>query len=155
MSSPPELEFRATVETAIGGGGHCQSLFQRWLFFPLLICIHKQECIPVGCVPTKIWRPPKIWRTPENLENPPENLKTPRKFGDPSENLETPRKFGDPPPKIWRPPKFGDHPPWTESQTPVKTLPWPNFVAAGNKQKNWLSHHRNENQWWPSVELRW
>ena len=20
---------------------------------------------------------------------------------------------------------------WTESQTPVKTLPWPNFVAAG------------------------
>ena len=26
-----------------------------------------------------------------------------------------------------------DPPPlWTESQTPVKTLPWPNFVAAGN-----------------------
>ena len=27
-----------------------------------------------------------------------------------------------------------DTPPplWTESQTPVKTLPWPNFVAAGN-----------------------
>ena len=24
---------------------------------------------------------------------------------------------------------------WTESQTPVKTLPWPNFVAAGNKCK--------------------
>ena len=23
-------------------------------------------------------------------------------------------------------------PPWTESQTPVKTLPWPNFVAASN-----------------------
>ena len=23
---------------------------------------------------------------------------------------------------------------WTESQTPVKTLPWPNFVAAGKKQ---------------------
>ena len=22
--------------------------------------------------------------------------------------------------------------PWTESQTPVKTLPWPNFVVAGN-----------------------
>ena len=22
---------------------------------------------------------------------------------------------------------------WTESQTPVKTLPWPNFIAAGNK----------------------
>ena len=25
------------------------------------------------------------------------------------------------------------HPPLTESQTPVKTLPWPNFVAAGKK----------------------
>ena len=24
-------------------------------------------------------------------------------------------------------------PPLTESQTPVKTLPWPNFVAAGNQ----------------------
>ena len=24
-----------------------------------------------------------------------------------------------------------DTPLWTESQTPVKTLPWPNFVAAG------------------------
>ena len=23
---------------------------------------------------------------------------------------------------------------WTESQTPVKTLPWPNFVAAGKNQ---------------------
>ena len=28
---------------------------------------------------------------------------------------------------------WGRPPPlWTESQTPVKTLPWPNFVAAGN-----------------------
>ena len=26
-------------------------------------------------------------------------------------------------------------PPWTESQTPVKTLPWPNFVAAGKNIK--------------------
>ena len=29
---------------------------------------------------------------------------------------------------------WGRHPPphlWTESQTPVKTLPWPNFIAAG------------------------
>ena len=25
-----------------------------------------------------------------------------------------------------------DTPPLTESQMPVKTLPWPNFVAAGN-----------------------
>ena len=31
-----------------------------------------------------------------------------------------------------------DHPPpppLTESQTPVKTLPWPNLVAAGNKNE--------------------
>ena len=26
-----------------------------------------------------------------------------------------------------------DTPLWTESQMHVKTLPWPNFVAAGNK----------------------
>ena len=30
---------------------------------------------------------------------------------------------------------WGRPPLWTESQTPVKTLPWPNFVAAGNKHK--------------------
>ena len=28
-----------------------------------------------------------------------------------------------------------DIPPLTESQMPVKTLPWPNFVAAGNNKK--------------------
>ena len=28
-------------------------------------------------------------------------------------------------------------PPLTESQTPVKTLPGPNFVAAGNKTHDW------------------
>ena len=27
-------------------------------------------------------------------------------------------------------------PPWTESQMPVKTLPWPNFVAASKKIVN-------------------
>ena len=27
-------------------------------------------------------------------------------------------------------------PVWTESQTPVKTLPWPNFVAAGKNLYN-------------------
>ena len=30
-------------------------------------------------------------------------------------------------------------PRWTESQTPVKTLPWPNFVAAGKKLNSGLS----------------
>ena len=29
-----------------------------------------------------------------------------------------------------------DTPPWTESHTSVKTLPWPNFVAAGKNQIN-------------------
>ena len=27
---------------------------------------------------------------------------------------------------------------WTESQTPVKTLPWPNFVAAGKYAVNFI-----------------
>ena len=31
-------------------------------------------------------------------------------------------------------------PPWTQSQTPVKTLPWPNFVAAGNNKHHNLMH---------------
>ena len=34
---------------------------------------------------------------------------------------------------------WGRHPPpWTESQTPVKTLPWPNFVAAGKNHCIWF-----------------
>ena len=32
-----------------------------------------------------------------------------------------------------------DTPLWTESHTPVKTLPWPNFVAAGNDKPPFLS----------------
>ena len=39
--------------------------------------------------------------------------------------------------RCWRPP-----PPWTESQTPVKTLPWPNFVAAGNDSRHEACLHR-------------
>ena len=39
---------------------------------------------------------------------------------------------------LWHPSMhWGRHPPpplLTESQTPVKTLPWPNFVAAGNNR---------------------
>ena len=44
---------------------------------------------------------------------------------------------------------WGRHPNlWTESHTPVKTLPWPNFVAAGNnyaviKLRNYLTHCLN------------
>ena len=61
-------------------------------------------------------------------------------------NLETPQKIGDTPLKNWRPPEKLEtpkkletpprdqtiHPLLTESQTRVKILPWPNFVAAGN-----------------------
>ena len=35
-----------------------------------------------------------------------------------------------------------DTPLWTESQTPVKTLPWPNFVAAGNKRTFLMNANR-------------
>ena len=35
----------------------------------------------------------------------------------------------------------GRHPPvWTESQMPIKTLPWPNFVVAGNNSVKFNSH---------------
>ena len=34
-------------------------------------------------------------------------------------------------------------PPWTESQTPVKTLPWPNFVAAGKNNGTFPKWIRN------------
>ena len=35
---------------------------------------------------------------------------------------------------VWSQHALRQNPPplWTESQMPVKTLPWPNFVAAGN-----------------------
>ena len=53
--------------------------------------------------------PPKIWR------HPPGKLETPWD--------QTPSRDQTPP---------GPDPPLTESQTRVKILPWPNFVAAGN-----------------------
>ena len=37
-------------------------------------------------------------------------------------------------PQEQTPPGPGPSPVWTESQTPVKTLPCPNFVAGGNKE---------------------
>ena len=40
---------------------------------------------------------------------------------------------------VWSQDTLRQRPPplWTESQMPVKTLPWPNFVAAGNNQSSW------------------
>ena len=37
MSSPAELEFRATAGTAIGGGAHCQNGNQQWPPLPVTI----------------------------------------------------------------------------------------------------------------------
>ena len=37
----------------------------------------------------------------------------------------------------------------TESQTPVKTLPWPNFVAAGNKWHRYVFLFWEKCQWLP------
>ena len=85
--------------------------------------------------PWKIGDPPKMKDTPPKLETPPKNLETPQ-------NWRPPEKWRHPPEKLETPQKIGDTPPWdqtttttpllTESQTRVKILPWPNFVAAGN-----------------------
>ena len=61
----------------------------------------------------------------------------PRKFGGtPPENLE------EPPQKIWRnPPRTRPDPRPCEQKswhTPMKILPWPNFVAAGKNTQNIL-----------------
>ena len=50
--------------------------------------------------------------------------------------LETPRKIGDTPPDQIPPPRDQTTPPPCEQKswhTPMKILPWPNFVAAGNE----------------------
>ena len=70
--------------------------------------------------------PPKIWS-----RHPPKNSRPPlRKFG-----ADTPPENSRPPPKIW---SRHSPPLLTESQTRVKILPWPNFVAAGNKHERVL-----------------
>ena len=93
----------------------------------------KQECIPVGCVPAAHW--------------PYSGVCFPGGWGCLLPGGSAPRGGSSPggggcsqrggrgwwwwyPSMHW-----GRHPPplWTESQTPVKTLPWPNFVTAGNK----------------------
>ena len=103
--------------------------------------------------PKKLETPQKIGGPPKNWWPPPEKLETPRKIG-PPKKLENPLKnwrhppriIGDPPEKLetprnWRTPPVPDlqgmlgYPPptplLTESQTGVKILPWPNFIAAG------------------------
>ena len=53
-----------------------------------------------------------------------------KKISDPPQNSDPPRKFQTRPPLL------------TESQTRVKILPWPNFVAAGNNLRgsNWIKN---------------
>ena len=47
-----------------------------------------------------------------------------------------------------------DTPLWTESQTPVKTLPWPNFVAAGNYERTNFNRKINSLKFTRSQFLR-
>ena len=90
-----------------------------------------------GEPPTKLEDPPKIWRTPrDQTTHPPENLENP-----PGPDHHPPKKnFGDPP-KNWRPPGTRPTPPprgQNSWHTLLKILPWPNFVAAGNKYVHWV-----------------
>ena len=96
----------------------------------------KQECIPVGCIPATCWPYLIVSYAPEKTEKKP----TPRKNHTPLKKTHIlekpcPQKTMPPEkttPKINHTPGLNTPPLWTESQTPVKTLPWPNFVAAGN-----------------------
>ena len=69
----------------------------------------------------------------KNWINPP----PPKKIGDPQKNWtlprdQTPSPRNQTPPRDQTPPSPDQTPPLlTESQTGVKILPWPNFVAAG------------------------
>ena len=60
---------------------------------------------------------------------PPQKLETPRKIGDPPKNWRTP------PPQDWPARHAGIPTPPVDRHTLVKILPWPNFVAAGNKRR--------------------
>ena len=99
----------------------------------------------------KHFPPKKIRGSPLTPPTPPEKLDTPQnwrppKIGDPLKNWRPP-KIGDPqPPPSWdqTPPTPPPHPgltckacwdtlPPVDRHTLVKILPWPNFVAAGNK----------------------
>ena len=112
----------------------CQALVQKRL--KQIHCITKQECIPVGCVPAARWPyagvcfPGGVW----SGEGVVLGVCVVQGGGGPGGSGPggsgprgsgpggSPYPGGSP---CQRPPL------WAESQTPVKTLPWPNFVAAG------------------------
>ena len=80
--------------------------------------------------------PPKIWsrHPPENLEQtPPQKIwsRHPLKIW---VRHPPPKNMGQTPPE-----NLGQTPPHVDRHTPVNLLPWPNFVAAGNKSKTSVS----------------
>ena len=93
---------------------------------------HWQECIPVGCVP------PAAVAVPGGLHQAPPGSRHPPGPG-PSDRHNPPRE--QKPPRDQAPPGTRHSPEadppdqalplWKESQTPVETLPCPNFVAGG------------------------
>ena len=101
--------------------------------------------------PRKFQTPPKNWRPPEKFQTPPEKLETrpQENFSHPPETLETPPlKFSDIPLKNSDTPRDQTRypPPPVDRHTPLNLLPWPNFVAAGNK---------NAFQWDAYLPLQW
>ena len=98
-----------------------------WPLLCNLIC--KQECIPVGCVPPTEVAIPGVW----GLHQASPRAGTPQDQTSPHRSRHPPDQTpGSRPPRSRHPP-WARHPPLTESQTPVKTLPCPTFVAGGNE----------------------
>ena len=99
--------------------------------------LDKQECIPVGCLsPAGVAVPGGGFSTrhPPGIRHPPEQ--TPPGTRHPSARTRQP-PAADPPGS--RHPLPGTRTPLLpESQTPVKILPCPNFVAGGNNRLSLL-----------------
>ena len=64
---------------------------------------------------------------------PPDNHACPQQPCTPPATTHAPQQPHMPQQQPCMPPPTTHAPLWTESQTPVKTLPWPNFVAGGKK----------------------
>ena len=107
-----------------------------------MLIFSQQECIPVGCVPAARW-PYRGGCKKKEMQKKAKKMQKNWGGGVCSRGGRVCSwggclllGVGGYPSMHWgrTPP-----PPWTESQTPVKTLPWPNFVAAG---KNLVSSFR-------------
>ena len=118
-----------------------------------IVNMFKQECIPVGCVPAARWPYAGVCflgRGGGGVQEKERKTKWKKKFfwegvsapggGCLLWGVSAPR--GVSAPGVSTPGgvcsrgvsqhALRQTPLWTESQTPVKTLPWPNFVTAGN-----------------------